>query len=179
MRTDQWREVELADLIEVRHGWPFKSELFSSELTGLPIVVSIGNFRYSGGFRFDSTETKEYRGDYPRTFELAPGDILVVMTCQTEGGEILGIPGRIPNDGRTYLHNQRMGKVVIKEPAAIATDYLYYIFLWHEFNQELVASSTGTKIVHTAPSRIEAFQFLLPPIAEQQAIGSLLRANAS
>jgi type I restriction enzyme, S subunit len=138
--------------------------------------VSIGNFRYTGGFRFDTTVTKEYRGEYPKEYELSPGDILLVMTCQTAGGEILGIPGKIPDDDRIYLHNQRMGKVVIHRPDLISEDFAYWIFLWKDFNQELVASSTGTKIVHTAPSRIEAFKFDLPPINEQRAIARIFNA---
>lgn len=105
--ADKWSRVRLGDLVRIKHGWPFKSKLFSEEVTGLPIVVNIGNFRYSGGFRFSSTTLKEYRGDYPSEFELTPGDILMVMTCQTSGGEILGILGGIPSDDRTYLHNQR------------------------------------------------------------------------
>jgi type I restriction enzyme S subunit len=76
MTFDNWTDVRLGDLIEVKHGWPFKSEFFSSELTGRPVVVAIGNFRYTGGFRFDSTETKEYLGQYPREFELKPATSL-------------------------------------------------------------------------------------------------------
>src|SRR5690606_15660235 len=110
-----WNQIELGELISVKHGWPFKGELFSDDLTGRPIVVNIGNFDYRGGFRFDSTRLREYRADYPAEYILHPGDVLLAMTCQTAGGEILGIPGTIPNDGRTYLHNQRLGKVVIKE----------------------------------------------------------------
>lgn len=122
--ASEWRTAVLGDLISVKHGWPFKSELFSEELTGKPIVVNIGNFRYSGGFRFESTTLKEYRGPYPNGYELSPGDILLVMTCQTSGGEILGIPGKIPDDGRIYLHNQRLGKVVVKRPNLVDSSFL-------------------------------------------------------
>ena len=176
MGHDEWREVSLGDVLKIKHGWPFKSDLFSEELAGRPIVVSIGNYRYTGGFRFDSTATKEYRGSYPKEFELAPGDILLVMTCQTEGGEILGIPARIPNDDRIYLHNQRLGKVVVTRPDLVSADFLYWVFLWKDFNQELVATASGTKIVHTAPTRIEAFRFALPPLNEQQKIARILGA---
>ena len=176
MNDQAWTETTLGALIDVEHGWPFQSLLFSEELSGRPIVVAVGNFRYSGGFRFDSTTVKEYRGDYPREFELSAGDILLVMTCQTPGGEILGIPARVPNDGRIYLHNQRLGKVVLQRPDLADIDFLYFLFLSREFNDELVASSTGTKIVHTAPSRIEAFRFSLPPLGTQRAIAALLRA---
>jgi len=174
MAADGWTPTRLGDLVEVKHGWPFKSEFFDPHLSGRPIVVGIGNFQYTGGFRFDSTAVKEYRDSYPKEFELSPGDILLVMTCQTAGGEILGIPGRVPNDGRLYLHNQRMGKVVIRNSERIHSDYLYWLFLWREFNRELVTTASGTKILHTAPSRIEAFVFDLPPLSEQRAIAHIL-----
>jgi type I restriction enzyme, S subunit len=171
--TVEWERVRLGNLVRIAHGWPFRSELYSEELTGRPIVVSIGNFNYTGGFRFDSTTSKEYRGDYPSEFNLKAGEILLVMTCQTAGGEILGIPARVPDDGKQYLHNQRLGKVILRDHRADPT-FLYYLFLSPEFNRELTLSASGTKILHTAPSRIEAFEFRLPPLQEQVHIGHIL-----
>ncbi|MDA8118287.1 MAG: restriction endonuclease subunit S [Actinomycetota bacterium] len=164
----------LGDLIEVKHGWPFKSALCFEELTGRPIVINIGNFRYTGGFRFGSTTVREYRGDYPHDYELSPGEILLVMTCQTAGGEILGIPARVPDDGRTYLHNQRLGRVVVRDPGRVDQDYLYWLFLSPSFNRELYLSASGTKILHTAPTRIEAVRVSLPCLGEQRAIAHIL-----
>ncbi len=169
-----WERARLGDLLKITHGWPFKSEFFTEERQGRPIIVSIGNFQYTGGFRFESTTVKEYTDDYPKEYELLPRDILLVMTCQTAGGEILGIPGRIPDDGKTYLHNQRMGKVVIKEPKRINPDFVYYLALCSDFNRELCVSASGTKILHTAPVRIEAFEFDLPPLPEQKTIAHIL-----
>ena len=174
--TAAWQDIRLGDVVQIKHGWPFKSECFCEWSPGLPVVVSIGNFQYTGGFRFETTQLKGYRGEYPKSYDLSPGDILLVMTCQTPEGEILGIPGRIPDDGLKYLHNQRMGKVVVTRPDLIDMDYLYWVFLWKEFNQELVASSSGTKIVHTAPTRIEAFRFSRPPLDQQCAIARILGA---
>jgi type I restriction enzyme S subunit len=109
-------DCRLRDLCSVKHGFAFKGRFMTTDDTDdLPIVVNIGNFRYTGGFRFESTKIQRYTGEYPSEYELKPGDILLVMTCQTSGGEILGVPGRIPNDGRIYLHNQRMGLVVLKD----------------------------------------------------------------
>jgi type I restriction enzyme S subunit len=61
-----WEKVRLGDLVTITHGWPFKSEFFTEERAGRPIIVSIGNFKYSGGFRFESTTIKEYTADYPK-----------------------------------------------------------------------------------------------------------------
>ncbi len=175
MGVSGWTPSKLGDLVEIKHGWPFKSEFFHEDCRiGLPIVVSVGNFRYTGGFRFAETAVKEYRSSYPKEYELAPGDMLLIMTCQTAGGEILGIPARVPNDGRIYLHNQRLGKVVIRSGAIVALDFLYWLFRWQEFNRELVTSASGTKILHTAPSRIGAFRFDLPSTEEQRAVAHIL-----
>ena len=170
-----WKVTTLGDVVSIKHGYAFKSEFFSEPAPGLPIVVNIGNFKYTGGFRFESTTLKGYVGEFPEEFILSPGDILLVMTCQTAGGEILGIPGHIPNNGRTYLHNQRMGKVVITDSDRVDQHFLYQLFLLPEFNRELFVTASGTKILHTSPSRIEAFQFCLPPIKVQRAIARVLR----
>jgi type I restriction enzyme S subunit len=174
--TSDWEKVRLSEVITIKHGWPFKTEFISEELTGRPIVVNIGNFRYTGGFRFDTTRVREYRGDYPPDYELQPGDILVVMTCQTSEGEILGVPARVPDDGRVYLHNQRLGKVVVTRPDKVLSDFLYWLFLWREFNRWLFTSSSGTKILHTAPDRIGSFEMDLPSVNEQHGIASILSA---
>jgi type I restriction enzyme S subunit len=171
-----WFPAKLGDLVLIKHGWPFKSEYMAEDDAERPVVVGIGNFEYSGGFRFQSTAIKIYTGDYPKEFVLKPGDILLVMTCQTAGGEILGIPGRIPGDGRIYLHNQRMGKVIIKNKKEVDINFLYHLFLTFEFNRHLVATATGTKILHTAPERIASFNFLLPPLSTQRTIANILAA---
>jgi type I restriction enzyme, S subunit len=174
MSSEEWPQVRLGDLVSIKHGWSFKGQYFSEQRNGRPIVVNIGNFRYTGGFRFESTTVKEYRGEYPPEYELRPGEILLVMTCQTSGGEILGLPGRVPDDGRTYLHNQRMGRVIVDRPDIIDENYLNWLFLSPAFNCELVTTASGSKILHTSPSRIEAFRFPMPPLAQQKAIARTL-----
>ena len=170
----QWKVTTLGKLARVKHGWPFKSEHLIEPGAGKPVVVGIGNFKYTGGFRFKETKLREYSGEFPEEYVLSAGDILLIMTCQTEGGEILGVPGIIPDDGRTYLHNQRLGRVIVTSPQAVLPSYLYWYFLTKEFNQQLVGSASGTKIVHTAPSRIEACDITLPPLPEQQVLSALL-----
>jgi type I restriction enzyme S subunit len=167
----------LGDGCTIKHGYAFKSQ--STVVDGddsLPIVVNIGNFIYSGGFRFESTKVQRYTADYPEQFRLVAGDVLVVMTCQTPGGEILGVTARIPSDERTYLHNQRMGKVCITRQAELELGYLYYLFLSPAMNAHLVATSTGAKILHTAPGRIENFKWRRPPLAAQRRIADILAA---
>lgn len=144
--------------------------------TNLPVVVGIGNFNYAGGFRFAATTIKRYRGDYPEEFELSPGDVLLAMTCQTPDGEILGIPGTVPDDGQTYLHNQRLGKIEVLDPGRVYLPFIFQLARSKVFNQYLFATASGSKILHTSPGRIEDFQFKLPSINEQRDIAATLGA---
>jgi type I restriction enzyme S subunit len=177
MKSDaaSWPEVRLGDLVAIEHGYAFKGDHFVEAGPDDPIVVSIGNFKYTGGFRFATTAVKGYRGEYPERFRLAPGELLLVMTCQTPGGEILGIPGRIPDDGRTYLHNQRLGKARFLSET-LDPAFAYWLFLSADFNRALYRTASGSKILHTAPSRIESYVFRLPPVERQRQIAALLDA---
>lgn len=174
MIVDAEHDLCLGDVCRIEHGYAFKGE-YMREVGNGPIVVNIGNFRYHGGFRFESTRIQRYTGEFSDRYRLMPGECLLVMTCQTPGGEILGIPARIPDDGSSYLHNQRLGRVVITDSGRLDLDFAYYLFLSPAFNRYLVQTATGSKILHTAPERIERFRFSRPPLDHQRRIGSALR----
>lgn len=169
-----WIDVTVGDCCGIRHGYAFEGPDMSAQATAGPVVVSIGNFQYTGGFRFGSTTLKRATIEPPKDYVLRPGDVLLVMTCQTPDGEILGIPGMIPDDGQTYLHNQRLGLVVSKEEVPTSKSFLFYLFCWHPFNRHLVERATGTKVKHTSPTTIESFEFALPPFPEQRKIADIL-----
>ncbi len=169
-----WKDVTVGDCCSIRHGYAFEGSDMTAQATEGPIVVSIGNLQYTGGFRFGSTTLKRATIDPPKGYVLQPGEVLVAMTCQTPDGEILGIPGMIPSDGRTYLHNQRLGLVVTKEEVPTSKSFLFYLFCSKPFNRHLVERATGTKVKHTSPTTIESFEFALPPLPEQRKIADIL-----
>ncbi len=170
-----WPLKRLGDVARIKHGYAF-SGMAADAAAHLPVVVGIGNFEYSGGFRFDSTTVKRYSGSYPDEFKLCAGDVLLAMTCQTAGGEILGIPGRIPDDGTTYLHNQRLGKVEVRIQDQLDLGFMFQLARSSSFNRHLYTTASGSKILHTSPGRIEDFQLSCPPIEEQRGIATTLGA---
>lgn len=172
----EWPTVRLGDLIRIEHGWTFPGAGFTSPSGTLPRIVNIGDFALPYASHLKPQTMREFAGDYPRRFELSSGDILLAMTCQTRDGEILGIPMKVPADGRTYLHNQRLGKVVISRPDAVDPHYLYFLFLDRRFNSYLTSTASGSAILHTAPERIEGYTFHLPPVSDQHAIAEVLGA---
>lgn len=171
--SSAWPVVRLGEMARIKHGFAFSG--MSAELgKDLPVVVGIGNFNYSGGFRFDSTNLKRFAGDFPEEYELHQGDVLLAMTCQTPDGEILGVPGRIPKDGVRYLHNQRLGLLQITDNSRLDQGYFFQFARTQQFNRQLFATASGSKILHTSPGRIEDALIPVPPIVEQKAISSAL-----
>lgn len=168
-----WSRIRLGDVARVKHGFAFSGMAESSD-SNLPVVIGIGNFDYAGGFRFDATKLKRFSGGFPAEYILKPGDVLLAMTCQTAGGEILGIPGTVPADGRTYLHNQRLGKLEVVSPERVDLRFLYHVARSKPFNQYLFGTASGSKILHTSPGRIEDFTFDLPSRHEQSEIAATL-----
>ena len=167
--------MRLGDVVRIKHGFAFSGMAETTD-TSLPVVLGIGNFDYAGGFRLGSTTLKRYGGDYPKEYELKPGDVLLAMTCQTSGGEILGVPGVIPDDEDLHLHNQRLGKVEVLDPARVLLPFIFQLCRWSAFNRHLFDTASGSKILHTSPGRIEDFEFGLPPLEEQRTIAATLGA---
>lgn len=170
---DGWKPFSFADLIDVKHGFAFLGEYFRDEPPG-DVLLTPGNFAIGGGFT--DRKLKFYDGPVPDDFVLSPGELLVSMTDLSKAGDTLGYPAFVPDDDRRYLHNQRLGKVIVKNRAPISIGFTHWIMRTSGYRDEILASCTGSTVKHTSPSRILAFKFMLPPVAEQQAIVSILGA---
>ena len=174
MQAD-WQQVVLGDLVEITHGFAFKGEYFSDNPSG-HVLLTPGNFAIGGGFRHDKMQ---YYGDgpVPEEFTLAPGELLITMTDLSRSADTLGYSAILPaTEDRRYLHNQRLGRVLIKDRTPLDKRFLFYRLCVNDYRHEVLASATDTTVRHTAPSRIKAFAFSLPPLDEQRAIASILGA---
>jgi type I restriction enzyme S subunit len=151
----------LSNLLSVKHGFAFKSEYFTD--AGEFILLTPGNFYEGGGYRDRGDKQKYYIGPMPTGYTLRKDDLLVAMTEQAPG--LLGSPILIPESDK-FLHNQRLGLVEVK-PCADR------LFLFHLFNTPAIrnliqASSTGTKVKHTSPTKISSITIPVPPISLQR-----------
>ena len=167
----EWRELRLGDVLEVKHGFAFRGEHFGQG--GETRLVTPGNFYEGGGFRDRGPEQKSYDGPIPSTYVLEPGAVIIAMTEQSRG--LLGSSAVVPNDGKTWLHNQRIGLVVTDRRQADPR-FIYYLFNDPGVRNQISASATGTKVRHTAPERIAAVQVRLPPLEAQRRVASVLSA---
>lgn len=165
-----WPVVALAEHLRVRHGFAFQGEHFGDH--GDYIVLTPGNFFDEGGFKPKSGTEKFYRADPPAQYVLSRDDLVIAMTEQAQG--LLGSSALIPCDG-VYLHNQRIGLV---EPVSDGVDrrFLYYLFNTRQVRDQIQATATGSKVRHTAPSRVESVTVALPPLLTQRKIAAALSA---
>ena len=171
--ASEWCEVKLGELIDIEHGCAFKGEFIHDEPNG-DVLLTPGNFSLGGGFKGD--KFKYYRGPVSQEYVLRERDLLVTMTDLSKQSDTLGYPAIVPAcpDGRRYLHNQRLGKISLKDPAKTYARYVYYVMCSAEYRHEVLASATGTTVKHTSPDRIKQFRFPYPPLPEQQAIAHIL-----
>ena len=171
MRMADWRNCKLGDLLQIKHGFAFLGEHFAS--TGTHVVLTPGNFLEEGGFKEKADKAKWYNGPIPDDYVLSKGDLIVAMTEQAEG--LLGSGALIPRSG-VYLHNQRLGLVQIRDQKQTDQHFIYYLFNSKPVRQQIRGSASGTKIRHTAPSRIADVNVNVPPLPVQQRIAGILSA---
>ena len=167
-----WRHVALSEVMDVKHGFAFPGENIRDKPPG-EILVTPGNFAIGGGFKGD--KFKYFDGAIPEDYVLREGDLIVTMTDLSKQADTLGFPALVPKPtGACFLHNQRIGKVLIKRNAELDKRFLFYLLRTAAYRDEVLASATGTTVKHTSPGRILAFKADIPPLPEQKAIAHIL-----
>ena len=169
-----WRETTFSSVIDVKHGFAFPGENIRDTPPG-DILLTPGNFAIGGGFKGD--KFKYFDGDVPEEYVLNEGDLLVTMTDLSKQADTLGFPAIVPKThGPRFLHNQRLGKVLIKPGAELDARFLFYLLHSAEYRHEVLASATGTTVKHTSPGRILAHKANIPILDVQKVIASVLGA---
>ncbi|MGO2213818.1 restriction endonuclease subunit S [Psychrobacter alimentarius] len=169
MVPNGWEKTDLTHLINIKHGFAFKSEYFRE--TGDHILLTPGSFYEKGGFKDQKDKTKYYIGEIPDSYLLSKNDLLIAMTEQASG--LLGSALFVPEQN-IYLHNQRLGKIEIKAKERIDLNFLYLMFNSPLARKQISEQSTGTKVKHTSPDKLKSIICLLPPFPEQQKIAKIL-----
>ena len=144
-----WRP--LSELIEIKHGFAFKSAAFVDE--GQYAVLTPGNFYEQGGFRERVGKQRYYSAEFPEEFLLKKGDLLVAMTEQAPG--LLGSTIVVPQDEK-YLHNQRLGLITPRQDVTWLASFFAYAFNLKSLRKGLSDTCSGATVRHTSPKRILA-----------------------
>jgi len=165
----KWFVEDLRGKIQIKHGFPFKSQFFSNQKSDF-IVLTPGNFHEKGGFKRQLGKEKYYIGEVPKEYLHSKGDVIVAMTEQAAG--LLGSCAKVPESG-IYLHNQRLG-LITTNTDKILKNYIYHLFKIQMVREQIRLTSSGSKVKHTSPEKIYDVKVPIPSINEQQNIVTLL-----
>ena len=165
-----WVETTLGEAVNIKHGFAFMGEFISLEPNN-KVLITPGNFNIGGGFKND--KFKYYTGSIPEDYILKENEVIVTMTDLSKDGDTLGFPAKVPKDDNIYLHNQRIGLVLLKS-LDFDKEYIYWLLRTKYYQKSIVNSATGSTVRHTSPSRIQEYSFFCPPLPEQKAIASIL-----
>jgi len=172
MAGNAWLDVTLSEILDVKHGFAFAGENIRENPPG-DILLTPGNFTVGGGFKRD--KYKYFDGVVPEEYVLHENDLIVTMTDLSKQADTLGYPALVPKPSQfRFLHNQRLGKVVIRDHAKVDKRFISYLLRTPDYRHEVLASATGTTVKHTSPSRILAYKTSIPPLPEQRAIAHIL-----
>ena len=167
--------MKLKELCKIRHGFAFKGKDIIKDHTTKYVLVTPGNFNIGGGFKKDKCKYFSENGDIPKDYILKENDLIVTMTDLSVKSDTLGYSALIPKDDNSiYLHNQRIGLVHDIDESKVLKDYLYWFMRTKKYQQEVVASQSGTAIHHTSPDRILNIEIDLPSIDDQRKIVKIL-----
>ena len=149
-----WEIRKLGDVLKVQNGYAFNSKQFTTE-TGTPLI-RIRDIKEGIG-----TETN-FKGPYDKKYEVKAGDFLIGM------------------DGEFGCYEWKGGKALLNQRVCRLQEFsnrLHSRFLFYGINKYLKAIENVTAfatVKHISSKQIEAIEFPLPPLPEQQRIVAIL-----
>lgn len=155
MRPKGWSAVTLRPHLDLLSGCAFRSEYFTEDPAGPPLV-RIRDLKPG------SSETY-YSGEYEERFIISPGSILVGMD-----GDFSAV--RWEQTG--CLLNQRVLRVASASPTVLDEAFLFY-----RLNKELPELQRiigGTTVKHLSQKHLKNLRVSLPPVPEQRKIAAIL-----
>ena len=167
-----WEVVKVREVATTHRGRSYRSSDLVAE-GGLPFL-NLKCVDREGGFRGDGL--KRYSGQYQNTHLAAPGDIVIAVTDVTQERRIVARAARVPDIGETpFVYSMDLVKVA---PAAyVPSDYLYGMFRFSVFADEVKQFANGVNVLHLHPDRIGDFSFAIAPLWLQETYASFAGAS--
>ena len=157
-----WSRVNLNSIIRIEHGYAFKGEYFSEEMSPR-ILLTPGNFKVGGGIKLDKLKYYSTSGPLDEKNLLKKDDLLITMTDLSKASDTLGYSLLVPElSGKVFLHNQRLGAVYPKENVLFYRHFLDQLFKDFRYRSFVVGSASGTSVKHTSPKKILSYEPVLP-----------------
>ena len=153
-----WEIVTVSDVAEIHRGRSYRSKDLVAE-GGLPFI-NLKCVDRDGGFRIEGL--KRYNGPYKETQVAGEGDIVIAVTDMTQERRIVARAARIPDFGSPLI-TFSMDLVKILPREQLPRSYLYCMFRFSSFPDEVKQQANGVNVLHLSPDRISEFSFALSP----------------
>ncbi len=112
-----------------------------------------------GGFR--ASGLKHYTGDFKQSQVVRTGDMVMGITDMTQERRIVARVGRVSNlDSDFGVFSMDLVRVASR--GIYPEPYLYSMFRWSTFADEVKQHANGANVLHLLPARIEEFTFVQP-----------------
>jgi type I restriction enzyme S subunit len=167
---NRWREITLQDIAEINSGFAFKSVEMAKE-PGIPLIKIKNINNRSVSKNCDSFLSESFKLPIHQKFILKQGDILIAMTGQGSVGRI----GKMHYVDKTYLINQRVGIVRIKEHLA-DKEFVFQLIANKENEKKYFNLAMGAGQPNLSPKDIGKLKLTIPPLPTQKRIATILSA---
>lgn len=167
----EWQAKALGKVLKIENGFAFKSRYFCDHNTGV-VVLTPGSVKIGGGFQDGKGHFYESDDSVPAKYKFESGDLFITLTDLTPTAQALGYPAKVPEDGVTYLHNQRLGRLVDFNGDS---EFLFQLLSTDKYHRIIVSTSSGTTVKHSFPQKVLGIENNFPTITEQTRIGEYFR----
>ncbi|WP_169392003.1 MULTISPECIES: restriction endonuclease subunit S [Psychrobacter] len=158
-----WRVSTLGKESDFTNGYAFKSKELTTDSTNAFHVFKMGHIKRGGGFNYDGT--KSYlptdRAKGLEKYLLKKGDLLMAMTDMKSSMALLGHTALMSENDK-YLVNQRVGRLSVKENAALNYPYIYIYSNLDSTITELRSRANSGVQVNLSTAEIKATNIIVP-----------------
>lgn len=163
------RRITLGEAADLLTGFPFKSAEFSDDPKDIRLLrgdnVVQGQTRWDGVKRWPNVDIDSYC-----EYLLRPGDVVLAMDRPwIEAG--LKHATLTKADCPSLLV-QRVAR--LRARSDVDQRFLGYVVRSSDFTNYVLAVQTGTAVPHISSGQIKSYEFLVPPLEEQQRAANLL-----
>lgn len=161
---EHWEVSRLKNHIDLITGFPFKSEKYTTEGIKLARGINVKE----GVFNWDETRCWASIESHLIKFLLEEGDVLIAMDGSKVGKNFC----KVQKSDLPILLLQRVARLRVKQ--TLNANYLFNHIQNKNFLSWVEMSKTDPMVPHIAPSDIENFIILVPPLTEQTRIAEFL-----
>jgi type I restriction enzyme S subunit len=152
-----WGVAKIGDIAEVLRGRSYRSVDLSDE-AGLPFL-NLKCLDRDGGFR--RSGLKRYIGDFKESHTAKKGDIIMAVTDMTQERRIVARAALVPTlEGDTGVIS--MDLVRVEPKPGMSKLFLYSLFRYSSFADEVKHHANGANVLHLSPERVTGYELALP-----------------